>query len=117
MRRCRSTMTSNASRLPATDSATSAESSSSESFFIGGVHARIAKVESCDMCLPLQPLTVLAADWLRVVDFGLLFVSGLSSGRRKGQSMQPLTKRQREILDYLNKFIAQHGYARSLEEI
>ncbi|HWI17435.1 MAG TPA: transcriptional repressor LexA [Vicinamibacterales bacterium] len=31
--------------------------------------------------------------------------------------MQPLTKRQREILDYLNEFIAQHGYAPSLEEI
>src|SRR4029453_1112271 len=29
----------------------------------------------------------------------------------------PLTKRQREILDYLNEFIAQHGYAPSLEEI
>jgi len=29
----------------------------------------------------------------------------------------PLTKRQREILDYLNDFIAQHGYAPSLEEI
>ena len=30
---------------------------------------------------------------------------------------QPLTKRQREILDYLNEFIQQHGYAPSLEEI
>ncbi len=30
---------------------------------------------------------------------------------------QPLTKRQREILDYLNDFITQHGYAPSLEEI
>jgi repressor LexA len=29
----------------------------------------------------------------------------------------PLTKRQREILDYLNDFIGQHGYAPSLEEI
>jgi repressor LexA len=29
----------------------------------------------------------------------------------------PLTKRQREILDYLNDFIRQHGYAPSLEEI
>jgi repressor LexA len=29
----------------------------------------------------------------------------------------PLTKRQREILDYLNDFIHQHGYAPSLEEI
>ena len=25
--------------------------------------------------------------------------------------MQPLTKRQREILDYLNEFIQQFGYA------
>ena len=31
--------------------------------------------------------------------------------------MQPLTKRQREILDYLDEFIQQHGYAPSLEEI
>ena len=31
--------------------------------------------------------------------------------------MLPLTKRQREILDYLNEFIAKHGYAPSLEEI
>jgi repressor LexA len=31
--------------------------------------------------------------------------------------MLPLTKRQREILDYLNEFIPQHGYAPSLEEI
>jgi repressor LexA len=30
---------------------------------------------------------------------------------------QPLTKRQRDILDYLNDFITQHGYAPSLEEI
>ena len=31
--------------------------------------------------------------------------------------MQPLTKRQREILDYLNEFIEHQGYAPSLEEI
>ena len=31
--------------------------------------------------------------------------------------MLPLTKRQREILDYLNEFITLHGYAPSLEEI
>jgi repressor LexA len=31
--------------------------------------------------------------------------------------VQPLTKRQREILDYLNNFIQQHGYAPSLEEV
>ena len=31
--------------------------------------------------------------------------------------MQPLTRRQREILDYLAEFIQQHGYAPSLEEI
>ena len=31
--------------------------------------------------------------------------------------MLPLTKRQREILDYLNQFIQQNGYAPSLEEI
>lgn len=31
--------------------------------------------------------------------------------------MQPLTRRQREILDYLQEFIQEHGYAPSLEEI
>ena len=31
--------------------------------------------------------------------------------------MLPLTKRQREIFDFLNEFIQQHGYAPSLEEI
>jgi repressor LexA len=31
--------------------------------------------------------------------------------------VQPLTKRQKEILDYLSEFIQQHGYAPSLEEI
>jgi repressor LexA len=31
--------------------------------------------------------------------------------------VQPLTKRQREILDFLNQFIEQNGYAPSLEEI
>jgi repressor LexA len=36
---------------------------------------------------------------------------------QKGSAVLPLTKRQREILDYLNEFIEQHGYAPSLEEI
>src|SRR5438132_11967810 len=36
---------------------------------------------------------------------------------RRRTPMLPLTKRQREILDYLNEFIQQHGYAPSLEEI
>jgi repressor LexA len=31
--------------------------------------------------------------------------------------MLPLTKRQREIFDFLNEFIQKHGYAPSLEEI
>ena len=31
--------------------------------------------------------------------------------------MLPLTKRQREIFEYLERFIQQHGYAPSLEEI
>ena len=44
------------------------------------------------------------------VDFRLLFAYSPSS-------LQPLTKRQREILDYLQDFIQQHGYAPSLEEI
>jgi repressor LexA len=37
--------------------------------------------------------------------------------RPKETSVLPLTKRQREILDYLTEFIQQHGYAPSLEEI
>jgi repressor LexA len=36
---------------------------------------------------------------------------------RNGGRVLPLTKRQREILDYLNDFIQEHGYAPSLEEI
>jgi repressor LexA len=35
----------------------------------------------------------------------------------EGPAMLPLTKRQREVLDYLSEFIQQHGYAPSLEEI
>jgi repressor LexA len=35
----------------------------------------------------------------------------------EGYNVLPLTKRQREILDYLQDFIHQHGYAPSLEEI
>jgi repressor LexA len=35
----------------------------------------------------------------------------------EGHEVLPLTKRQREILDYLQDFIQQHGYAPSLEEI
>jgi repressor LexA len=34
-----------------------------------------------------------------------------------GTMALPLTKRQREILDYLGEFIQHHGYAPSLEEI
>ncbi len=36
---------------------------------------------------------------------------------QEGSAVLPLTKRQREILDYLGQFIEQHGYAPSLEEI
>ena len=43
-------------------------------------------------------------------------VSGCNIGGRR-TAVLPLTKRQREILDYLNEFIQQHGYAPSLEEI
>jgi repressor LexA len=39
------------------------------------------------------------------------------SFRSGGHMVLPLTKRQREIFDYLNEFIEQHGYAPSLEEI
>jgi repressor LexA len=37
--------------------------------------------------------------------------------RQQEDRVLPLTKRQREILDYLNEFIQQHGYAPSLEEV
>ena len=36
---------------------------------------------------------------------------------RKGVKVRPLTKRQREILNFLNEFIEHQGYAPSLEEI
>src|SRR6266516_2978446 len=42
---------------------------------------------------------------------------GAPAPLKKEGHMLPLTKRQREILDYLNEFIQQHGYAPSLEEI
>jgi len=49
------------------------------------------------------------------VDFRLLFAHTFA--QLEDVNMLPLTKRQREILDYLNEFIQQHGYAPSLEEI
>ncbi len=38
-------------------------------------------------------------------------------GDRQETALQPLTRRQREILDYLKEFIDERGYAPSLEEI
>src|SRR4029077_17915366 len=49
------------------------------------------------------------------LDLRLSFAYTFASPR--GGLMLPLTKRQREILDYLNEFIQQHRYAPSLEEI
>jgi repressor LexA len=48
-----------------------------------------------------------------------LLASGAPAGAppSEGGPVLPLTKRQREILDYLNEFIQQHGYAPSLEEV
>jgi repressor LexA len=46
-----------------------------------------------------------------------LINSGHTSDLSGGGTVLPLTKRQREILDFLNEFIQQHGYAPSLEEI
>jgi repressor LexA len=59
------------------------------------------------------------------VDLRLLFVYSLlteadrplTMASETGDTVLPLTKRQREILDYLSEFIQQHGYAPSLEEI
>jgi repressor LexA len=64
----------------------------------------------------------LAAGRGRPVDLRFLFAYSGHAARsfdeaRRGGAVQPLTKRQREILDYLNDFIQQHGYAPSLEEI
>ncbi len=66
-------------------------------------------------------------DLAGVLDFRFLFalrstsacpVSGRGLPLASGDAIvQPLTKRQREILDYLNDFIQQHGYAPSLEEV
>src|SRR5574339_1167675 len=52
-------------------------------------------------------------------DYARNRVSGCTQLTRQdgGIAVLPLTKRQREILDYLNEFIQQHGYAPSLEEI
>jgi len=44
-------------------------------------------------------------------------VLGGTTRRPEEDRVLPLTKRQREILDYLNEFIQQHGYAPSLEEV
>src|SRR5580765_7044736 len=49
------------------------------------------------------------------LDFRLSFADTFA--RLEEAHMLPLTKGQREILDYLNEFIQQHGYAPSLEEI
>ena len=52
---------------------------------------------------------------IRALTFAfLLRIVGAS---QEADPMLPLTKRQREILDYLNEFIQRHGYAPSLEEI
>ena len=49
------------------------------------------------------------------VDLRLSFA--YSWRHQEGHDVLPLTKRQREILDYLQDFIQRHGYAPSLEEI
>jgi repressor LexA len=52
------------------------------------------------------------------VDFRFFFAYSRPRIHTAGATnVQPLTKRQREILDYLQEFIQQHGYAPSLEEI
>ena len=56
----------------------------------------------------------IAAGW--IFAFSLCIVPAQLTHPR-GSLVQPLTKRQREILDHLQEFIQQHGYAPSLEEI
>ena len=46
-----------------------------------------------------------------------LFRDPFRTGDRQEAALQPLTRRQREILDYLKEFIDERGYAPSLEEI
>ena len=50
-------------------------------------------------------------------DSGLIFVFYLHKIDVVFPRPQPLTRRQREILDFLGEFIDRHGYAPSLEEI
>ena len=49
--------------------------------------------------------------------FWLVFPFLAASPLLPGGRVQPLTKRQREILNYLNEFIEDRGYAPSLDEI
>src|SRR5258708_14228033 len=67
-------------------------------------------------CLRYRTSPQLPALAPRCLDIRLSFALSFPRFGR-GKTVLPLTKRQREILDYLNEFIQQHGYAPSLEEI
>src|SRR6187402_3154607 len=62
----------------------------------------------CRTCLALAQSSLIFA-------FCSHYSLATSTDRRN--EMRPLTKRQREILDYMNEFIQNHGYAPRLEEI
>jgi repressor LexA len=64
---------------------------------------------------PLKPLRRPGIVWNFFVDFHL-FITYDPDGERKVKSMK-LTRRQKEILDYLTEFIDREGYSPSMEEI
>ena len=75
-----------------------------------------AGIRECSIRLDLRLLFAYSVPGS--TDYARNRVSGCTHRLRHGRNaVLPLTKRQREILDYLNEFIQQHGYAPSLEEI
>jgi hypothetical protein len=53
----------------------------------------------------------------RSVDFRLDFAKVSAGGAPLASGRRPLTRRQREIYDFVRDFVAEHGYSPSLEEI
>ena len=70
--------------------------------------------------LPFARSRILAGTRQSLATGGLMFAFSLrivTAIYLREVTVQPLTKRQREILDFLNEFIEQNGYAPSLEEV
>src|SRR5689334_16935387 len=121
LRRCRSTMMSNASRRPSRHTATSDSSLASAKGAADPFSAAVRVTVSFHSgCTGLVHTRVSMPHWIRPVGRGEGYTEAAVDFRFSfaySARMLPLTKRQREILDYLNDFIQQHGYAPSLEEI